>query len=94
MNVNIKQLGHSTIFFSHRDHVIKSKYLFFFLLSKETKVGAFLLSFLCIAEHREAFLTSSYRSVPAKVTIRVSTLRQESDIPSIVGPETTFGITK
>lgn len=73
MNVSVRQLGRSTIFFSHRDHVIESKYPFFFLLSKETKVGAFLLSFLCIAEHQEAFLTSSYRSVPGKVTIRVST---------------------
>lgn len=83
MNVSIKQLGRSTIFFPHRDHVIESKYLFY-LLSKETKVGAFLLNFLCIAEHQEAFLTSSYRSVPAKVTIRVSTLRQESDIPPLL----------
>lgn len=58
--------------------------IFSFLLSKETKVGAFLLNFLCIAEHQEAFLTSSYRSVPAKVTIRVSTLRQESDIPPML----------
>lgn len=58
--------------------------IFSFLLSKETKVGAFLLNFLCIAEHQEAFLTSSYRSVPAKVTIRVSTLRQESDIPPLL----------